>query len=54
MAQRFISAQEQRFKRVLQYAPGMLHNMAVHYFLAMFLLLLNFAYPDSLDSANGS
>lgn len=37
MAQRFnISAQEQHFRSVLQYAPGMLGNMAVNFFLDRF------------------
>jgi len=37
MAQRFnLSATEQHFKKVLQYAPGMLGNMAVNFFLDRF------------------
>lgn len=37
MAQRFnISAQEQHFRKVLQYAPGMLGNTAVNFFLDRF------------------
>jgi hypothetical protein len=37
MAQRFnIRTYEQHYKRVLQYAPGMLGNMAVNFFLDRF------------------